>query len=222
VNQLFRQQRKAMERLFAVGRKVRAAQPGHRGDLRPLLEERRALVADLTNLAVEILRDAGHIATQDARRRLATTLDTLTVSEDAQEASAGRLTADLEPLGFDGLAALMGGEQLAPAKVLQFRRVAEEKAREDHAAAARKRAAEAVRTAEKTLTAARREADRAQAAAAKAGDRAQTLADQKAALDARCAEAQQEARAAAREAEKAAEAVAAAERAVARARAALQ
>lgn len=219
VNQLYWRHRKELERLLVIGEKVREAQTARPADLRRLLDERRKAVSGLTNRAAEILRDAGHAASQDAKRRIAITLESLAAWGNSQgETQAGRLTSDLAPLGFDGLAALLDGKQLEPAKVLQFRRVSDEKKTAQDAAAARAQAAEAVRTAEKALTAAKREAERAEAALAKANDRAEVLETQKRELDARYNKAQQEARAALNETKKAAQAVAEAERALACAR----
>ncbi len=222
VNQLFWRHRKEMQRLLTIGEKVREAQTGRPADLRRLLDERRTVVSGLTNRAAEILRDAGHAASQDAKRRMAITLESLAAWGHSDETQAGRLTADLAPLGFDGLAALLDGKKLEPAKVLQFRRASEEKKTAQDVAAARAQAGEAVKTAEKALTAARRDAERAEAALAKANNRAQVLETQKRELDARYSKAQQEARTAVNETKKAAHAVAEAERAVARARAALR
>ena len=223
VNQIFWRHRKEMDRLLALGNKVRAAQRKSAGDLRDLLAERRRMVSELTGRAAEILGSAGHAASPDATRRIATNLESLaTWGNSDSEVQPGRLTADLEPIGFDGLAALLGGEKLEPAKVLQFRRAAEQKKTAEDAAAARTEAKEAVKAAEKALTGARRNAERAQGAAAKALKRAEDLEEQKRELDELHEKAQKEARATAGEAKKAAQAVADAERALARARAALE
>ena len=222
VNQLFWRHRKELDRLFTLGEKVRKAQTGKPADLRGLLDERRKLIRDLTDQAARILRDAGHADTQEARRRIGINLESLaTWGQAGAEPQAGRLTADLEPVGFDGLAALLGGKKLEPAKVLQFRSAAQQKKTAEDAAAARAQAKEAVKAAEKALTAAQRDAERAEATLAKASERAHALEEQKRELEARLSKAQQEARAAANEAKKAGQAVADAERALARARAAL-
>src|SRR5688572_27212276 len=223
VNQLYWRHRKEIDRLFTIGEKVREAQMGRAANLRGLLEERRRVVSDLISRAEEILRDAGHAASQSARRRMAITLESLAAwGRSTAEPQAGRLTSDLEPLGFDGLAALLDGKKLAPAKVLQFRRAAQEKRSAEDAAAEQAQAREAVKAAERTLTAARRDAERAETARAKANARAQALDEEKREMDARCKKAQEEARAAGNEAKKAVQAVAEAERALARARAVLR
>ena len=220
VNQLFWRYPKDVERLFAIGGKVRQAQTGKGGDLRALLEERRTMISELTRRAAAILREAGHSDSQDAMRRMTTNLESLAVFGPSNaDPQPGRLTADLDPLGFDGLAALLGGRKLETAKVLQFRDKAKEKKTEEDQARARAQAIEAMKVAEKTLTAARREAERAEAAHAKAVARAEVLETQKREMDARCRNAQEEARAAANEAKKRLQAVTEAERALTRARA---
>jgi hypothetical protein len=223
VNQLFWRQPDEVERLLTIGEKVRHAQTGRPADLRVLLEERRKLVSELTKRAAAILRDAGHADSQDAMRRVTTNLESLAAwGRSNVEAQPGRLTADLEPLGFDGLAALLDGRKLEPAKVLQFRRGAKERKTEEDAAAARAQASEAIKAAEKALTAARRDAEGAEAALAKAQARAQALEKQKREMETRSRKAQEEARAASNEVKKREQAVADAERALNRARAKLQ
>ena len=213
VNQLYWQHRKDVERLIDLGEKVRKAQTGGQANLRELLDQRRKLLSDLTRNAASILRDAGHGATPDAMRRLTITLESLASWGRADGGpQLGRLTADLEPLGFDGLAALLGGKKLEAAKVLPFR--AGKPAAEDPAVAR-----EALKAAEKALREAQREAERAQAALDKATARAEAVEKQKQEIEARYAQAKDEMRAAASEAKKAAQAVAEAERAVDRARA---
>ena len=223
VNQIFWRHRKEMDRLLTLGEKVRDAQRNSAANLRDLLEERRRRISELTDRAAEILESAGGAASLDAKRRISTNLESLAAwGRSSSEVQPGRLTSDLEPLGFDGLAALMGGRKLEPAKVLQFRRATEQKKSAESQAAARAQAKEAVKTAEKTLAAARRDAERADAAVAKARKHAEDLEKEKRKLDERYEKAQKDARAAASEAKTAAQAVADADRALARARAALE
>lgn len=217
VNQLYWRDRKDVEHLLALSAKVRKAHTGASEDLRELLEERRELVSELAGRAEMILGEGGHAVTPEAMRRIAITLESLASWGHTEGApQAGRLTSDLEPLGFDGLAALMGGAKLEPAKVLQFRRAANEKKSEEETAAARAQAKEAVKAAEKALTAARRNAERADAALEKATERAEAIERQKQEIDARYAEAKEAARLASAEAKNAAQKVASAERALER------
>ena len=211
VNQVCWRGRKDVDRLIALGEKVRKA-PANRD----LLDERRQLLSELTKRAAAILREGGHADSPDAMRRMTITLESLASwgrTEGAPE--PGRLTADLEPLGFDGLAALLGGKGLEPGKVLPFRRST--KPVEDPAIA-RNRAREAVKAAEKALREAEREAGRAAAALEKATARVEAVEKQKQEIDARYVQAKDEARAASAESRKSAQEVADAQRALDRAR----
>lgn len=213
VNQLYWLHRKDFDRLFALGEKVREAS-ANASALRPALATRRALISELADRAAAILRDAGHGATPDAMRRITITLETLSSSASAN-GDAGRLTRDLEPLGFDDLSALLGGTATAPANVLPFDRTSqkakaaqEQRAAEKEAAArraaeaaARERTAQAVKAAEETLKEARQVAARAEAALTKARAQVDAVEKQKRELEARLAQAQEIARAASREAD---------------------
>lgn len=213
VNQLYWEDPKSFQTLLATGERVRLAQTGklRNADLRALLDEKKQRMTALLARAASFLAAGGHAASPDAMRRVSMTLEALAAwGENEGAPRAGRLTADLDPPGFDTLAALMGGKKLEPAKVLPFR---SPKPVEDPAAA-RARARDAVQAAEKALRAARREAEQAEAALAKANART-------AEAEARYAEAREQSRAAAGEARKRAQTVADAERALAKARAAL-
>jgi len=216
VNQLYWHDPKSIERLLALGERVRKAQTGKlkNADLRALLDEKKEMTAALLAKATAILEKAGHPASADATRRISATLESLAAWGDSDgRPEAGRLTADLDPPGFDTLVAMMGGKSFAPSKVLAFRPAAKPPAEDP--AAVRARLREAVQAAEKTLREARRDADRAAAAQAKADARAEEL-------EARYTEAKDEAREAAAEARKSAQTVVEAERAVAKAKNALE
>ena len=194
VNQLYWEDPQAIEQLLAVAERIRKAQTGRskNADVRQLLAEKKQMTAALMERASAILREAGHAASPDAMRRVSATLESLAMWGNTEDApAAGRLTADLDPPGFDALAAVMGGTKLAPSKVLAFR--------------APKVSAEAVQKAEKALREARRDAAAAEAAWTKAKNRA-------AEMEARYAEAREEERKASVEAKKTAEAAARAER----------
>jgi hypothetical protein len=220
VNQLYWQKPKAIEELIGVTERVRKAQTGKlkNVDVRELLNEKKRMMAALMERASAILGDAGHAASPDAMRRISATLEALAVWGNTEGApQPGRLTSDLDPPGFDALAAVMGGAKLHTAKVLAFRAPKKEKdpARE------RAEARDAVKAAEKRLREAKREAERAQAALTKADARTAAVEKQKEAIDARYAEARDEARTASAEAKDAAQRVAEAERSLARLRDAL-
>jgi hypothetical protein len=217
VNQLYWQKPRAIEQLIDVTERVRKAQSGKikNADVRALLNEKKQMMAALTERASAILAAGGHAASPDAMRRVSATLEALAVWGKTQGApEAGRLTADLDPPGFDALAAVMSGAKIQPANVLSFRA---RKPAEDPAAA-RAPARDAVKAAEKALREARRDAERAQTALKKATARTAAVEKQKQEIDARYAEARDEARAASNEARNAEQAVADAERSLAKAK----
>jgi len=221
VNQLYWQEPKAIERLLALGERLRKAQTGQlkNADLRALIEEKKQMTTALLTKASAILEEAGHAASADAMRRVSATLESLAAWGDMEGVPrAGRLTADLDPPGFDTLAVLMGGKKLQAEKVLLFRAP---KPAEDPAAM-RARLHEAVQAAEKALREAHRDAERAGSALAKANARVAAVEKQKQEIEARYAEAKEAVRLASSEAKKTAQAVAAAERSLAKAKGTLE
>ena len=221
VNQLYWQNPKAIDRLIDLTERVRKVQTGRieNADLRELLSEKKQMVAGLTEKASAILSAAGHAASLDAMRRVSATLEALAVwGQTAGAPQAGRLTAELDPPGFEALGAIMGGAKTKSARLLSFRAP---KAAEDPAAA-RAQARDAVKVAEKRLRDARREAERAQTALTTADARTAAVEKQKREIDARHAEAKEAARAASNDAKNATQAVAEAERSLARAKEALE
>jgi hypothetical protein len=220
VNQLYWQDPKAIERLLTLGERLRKAQTGQlrNADLRALIEEKKQMTMALLTKASAILEEAGHAASAESTRRVSATLESLAAWGDMEGVPrAGRLTADLDPPGFDTLAVLMGGKKLEAEKVLLFR----PKPVEDPAAM-RARLHEAVRAAEKALREAYRDAERAESALTKANARAAAVGKQKQEVEARYAEAKEAARLASSETKKTAEAVADAERSLAKAKGTLE
>jgi hypothetical protein len=221
VNQLYWQDPKAIERLIALGERVRRAQTGQlkNADLRALIEEKKQMTTALLTKASAILEEAGHAASRETVRRMSATLESLAAWGDMEGVpKAGRLTADLDPPGFDTLAALMGGKNFRAEKVLLFRAP---KAVEDPAAA-RARLRETVRAAEMALREAQRDAARAESALGKANARTSAVEKQKQEIEVHYAEAKEALRSASGEAQKAAQAVADAERSLAKAKRALE
>jgi hypothetical protein len=221
VNQLHWQDPKEIEQLVTLGERIRKAQTGQlkNVDLRALLEEKKQMTIALLEKASAILEEAGHAASPDATRRVLATLESLAAWGEIEGApEAGRLAADLDPPGFDTLAALMGGKKVEAEKVLLFRAP---KPAEDPAAT-RARLQEAVQTAKNAVRDAHRNAERAESALAKANARVETVEKQKQEIDARYAEAKDAARLAASEAKKSAQVVAEAERSWTKAKAALE
>ena len=243
VNQLAWRHATEIEALLAVGERFRAAQAaqlaGRAADLRGLLNERREALAALMARATAILDAAGHNASPDMGRRVATTLEALaTWGRSGGAPQAGRLTDDLDPPGFEALAALVprstgGGKSAEPPRVLPFRqepRVRRGRDRkEEDAEARRAKAREAVQAAEQALREAQREAGRAEATLKQAAARAEAAEKAKAEIEPRyeklvaaAQETAKEARRVAQEAEEAAQAVTDAEGALEKARAALE
>jgi hypothetical protein len=220
VNQLYWHDPKAIERLLTLGERLRKAQTGQlkNADLRALLGEKKQMTTVLQKRASTILEEAGQTPSADSMRRVSATLESLAAwgSTDGVP-RAGRLTADLDPPGFDTLAVLMGDKKFEAEKVLLFRA---RKPAEDPAAT-RARLHEAVQAAEKALREAHRDVERTESALAKANARIAAVETQKQEIEARYAEAGEAARVAASEARKAAQAVAEAERALAKAKGAL-
>jgi hypothetical protein len=251
-NQLYWTHRAAFDRLMAAGEQFRKAQAaqlaGKSADLRAPLEQRREALGELTKLAAQVLHDAGHPSSPDMMRRIMTTLEALaTYGNHPGAPPAGRLTSDVDPPGFEALAALVptgashrsaAGKGHAAPRVIPFNqpkprrgarsaadehedaRRAEQERREKQAEARR-----ALRDAERALADARRAAERARADMKAAAARAKAAEKAKAALEARVEKlsasaeaARQAARQVASRAEEAAQAVDDAERTLGTAR----
>ncbi|OFW13872.1 MAG: hypothetical protein A3F70_10620 [Acidobacteria bacterium RIFCSPLOWO2_12_FULL_67_14] len=233
VNQLYWRDRKAFDRLIAAGSRLRRAQAsqlrGKGGDLKQVLDERRRALADLTRRAAAVLREAEHAASPDVMRRITTTLEALGIDGGGTARQApGRLTADIDPPGFEALASLVprqgGGTRRGSApRVIPFtsvpaRRKQPEKV--DKKALARAASA-ALIAAERALAEARRAAAHAETALKTAAAKAKGRERKKDALAARLEKAaaesdaaRQDARQVASQAEEAAQAVTDAERAL--------
>jgi len=111
VNQLHWRHKEAFDRLIAAGDRFRVAQTstlsGTPRDLRGPFEDRRKALLHLTRLATGILRRAEHRTTPDMMRRVTKTIEALSTYGSLPEAPpAGRLTDDVDPPGFEALAAL--------------------------------------------------------------------------------------------------------------------
>jgi hypothetical protein len=249
VNQLYWRRRKVFDRLVASGEALRRAQSaqlsGKPADLREPLAARRETLSELARLAAETLKEASHNPAPDVMRRITTTLEALSIyGRSDQGPSPGRLTDEVDPPGFETLAALVpsgntgvrrtGGQST----VVPFSRKADkthpskrggsqkpskdaEKDREARQAAAKA----AAQQAERDLRDARQIAERAEAALRKAAAQVKTAEQAKEAAEKRLeeaaaalAQARSDARRIASEAESAADAVVDAERALAEAR----
>jgi hypothetical protein len=180
VNQLARRHSDSMEELLALREQMEDAGAAQ---LRTVGEKRRKLLADLVKKAEVILRDGGHGASAGTLEKVTQTLQAGATDEEVDLLRTGRLTRELSPSGFAGLAfspSSAADEPPAPSKATERARVkaeeliatAEEKeaeARELEKAAevARKHAEAAARQAEVARRNAGRARERAEAAAAR-------------------------------------------------------
>jgi hypothetical protein len=248
VNQVYWRHRKAFDQLIAAGEKLRKAQAsqlaGKGGELRAPMEALRSALTDLARRAAALLGEAGHPVTPDLTRRVNTTLEALaTYGSQPGAPPAGRLTADVDPPGFEALSALVprsrgkratGSE---PSRVIPFRPpaktapakklspAAKKRQEEQERNAQRKAAMAALREAERDLRDAQKALAQREAALRKAAARAKVTEKAKAAIEKRLEKvsadadaARQDARRVASAAEEAAQSVQDAERAVEKAR----
>lgn len=183
LNQLSRQHREELERLFGLDDRLWHAQLSKAGPgtLRELMEARRALISDLTELAGEILSESGRRGSQATMERISGVLHGLGTDPDARDMlRQARLTQELEPSdAWDALVSESAYPELEDArgqaeevanlekKALRLREEADRLSHEaEHAATLAERArAEAERLAA--------QAERARQEAALANDRAE-------------------------------------------------
>ena len=114
VNQLYWDHREAFNQLMATGKRLRPAQKlrlaGKVAGMRDSLDARREALVNLSELATELLRDAGSNPSPDTLRRVTTTLEAMSAFALLSDGpTPGRLTHDLDPPSFDSLASLMSG-----------------------------------------------------------------------------------------------------------------
>jgi len=106
VNRLARDRGPGLDALLAAGERLRAAHDAAlagegAAELRAADRDEREAVAGLVQAALELLRKAGHPATDTTRERVAATLHAAAASPEAADlVRHGRLTADLDPSGF--------------------------------------------------------------------------------------------------------------------------
>lgn len=182
VNQLARQREVDMRRLLRAGERLEQAQKGvfAGGDQRAFTDaqrEQRDAIRRLRSEAAELLRAGGHPAADATLERLATTLQAAAGTEDGRERlRTGRLTEDLEPLGFGVFAGVTPtpsarrskAKPQAPPPPRPNKQL--EKARADL-----KSARDEAETAEKAAREAERIADQARRAAERAAQRVSRL-----------------------------------------------
>jgi hypothetical protein len=246
VNQVYWKHRPAFDRLLSSGDVLRNAQSstlaGKSGDVRGALDGVRQSLSELSRLAASELEAAGHNASAGAMRAVTATLEALSAYGNVANAPrAGRLVDEVDPPGFETLAALVPNasgsvSSDSPSRVLQFQPPApkptkrasaedQEARREEERRAKLAAAKAAVDEADTQLREARSNAQDAQSAlkkaAANAKDTEQAMIEAEQVLDKVAKEAhaaRQLARRLAAEAETAAQAVEDAERALASAK----
>jgi hypothetical protein len=247
VNQLYWRARDAFDRLITAGARLRQAQAsqlaGKATNLRDIVTTHREALIELSKRAAAILTEAGHQPSPDVMRRVSMTLEGLAAQGHLEGAPApGRLTADVDPPGFEAISALaprQGGDKPAregDSRVLAFRATqparATGKARHTgsasataHEEARRKAAQAALKAAERVLKTAQQDAMKAEADLKKAAARVKETEREKQAAEAQLEKAtaqadaaRQAARKVAAEAADAAQVVEDAERAVDKAR----
>ena len=192
-NQLARREPGELRALLRSAEELRKAQQkalAGKGvaDLQKRLDEQRRAVRALARLGRDILADEGRTVSDAIVERIAKTLDAAALDEGSRFLlRAGRLTEEVEPLGFGALA----GMSVTPAK--GRRTAAKAKPKGGAVAEARRRLQEAQRKAReraREATHADREADRAESAAAKARSGAREARERADAAQAAVAEAQ--------------------------------
>ena len=114
VNQLYWNHRDEFEQLIATGKRFHTAQASRSAakvaNMRDSLEERRKALVELSELATELLQDAGHNPSQDTLHRITTTLEALSAYAWLPDGpTPGRLTQDVDPPSFELLASLISG-----------------------------------------------------------------------------------------------------------------
>ena len=207
VNQLYWRHRGLFDRLIEAGDRMRRAQAAQMtGDAaREPANARREVLTALTKIAEGLLLGGDYGATRDMLRRVTSTLEALSSYGSLPDApSAGRLTDDVEPPGFEALGGLLSGGKkrrahepeahtrsrpaALPTKSARAeqrgaaaRRAEEERKRELAAAKA------AVRDAERALKVARKQAERAAARLDAAATHAKALEAERAQIEKRLA-----------------------------------
>jgi len=114
-NQVYWTERASYDAMIEAGGRLRAAQQKSAGPdvIRDAMRQRREALAAVVKHAETILAAAGHAPTPATMLRVGKTFEALAAQEGAGP-TPGRLTADLDPPGFEALAGLTFA--LAPAE----------------------------------------------------------------------------------------------------------
>lgn len=115
INQLARTQGKKIRQLIKEEEALRRAHGASEDRFRDALAAERKTAADLLQDAARILADSGRPATEATLERIASTLQAAAADPAYREELAeGRLTEELEPLGFEALAGVKLPKGRAP------------------------------------------------------------------------------------------------------------
>lgn len=180
VNQLTRVDRTGIRALLGAGEELRAAQSrllggeDARDAARKAAAHERQAVERLIQRAQTILADAGRPATAAVLERVGTTLRAAAVTDEGRALlETGRLTAELEPPGFDAFAA--GDTPSGPRRKRSHGRdeLAERRERRAQEQRRKRELQQRARTAERSAREAEREAEQAEQAAERARRKAQ-------------------------------------------------
>lgn len=113
VNQLYWDHRDDFDELIVASKHFRPASTrlaGRVAGMRDSLDARREALTNLSQLAADILTEAGHSPSPDTMRRVLTTLEALSAYALLPDGpTPGRLTGDVDPPSFESLALLMSG-----------------------------------------------------------------------------------------------------------------
>jgi hypothetical protein len=114
VNQLYWNHRDAFKQLMEAGERFVLAHAsqlsGQTTDVQGALGARTEALTTLSRLAAMLLRDTGHNPAPDMMRRILATLEALSTYSSFPDApTPGHLIADIDPPGFESLAALVPG-----------------------------------------------------------------------------------------------------------------
>ena len=125
VNQLYWEHRDAFDDLIATGKRFRPGPRPNAAGMRDSLDARRDALIHLSDLATQVLTDAGHNPSQETLRRIVTNLEAISAYALLPGGpTPGRLTSDVDPPSFELLASLLSGaakhedtqERFAPAR----------------------------------------------------------------------------------------------------------
>jgi hypothetical protein len=180
INQLMRLDRGGIRALLDAGDELRAAQgqllggEDARDAARAATAHERQAVERLIERARAILADTGRPATAAVLERIGTTLRAAAVTDEGRVLlETGRLTAELEPPGFDAFAAGDAPSRLHKKPARGRDELAERREQRAQAQRRKRKLQDQAKTAERAAREAERQAEQAEQTAARARRKAQ-------------------------------------------------